>query len=214
MTDHVRIAGEAAAVRALRDDRVEEAAAMMARAFFDYPMWTWILPDETHRREALLVSARASVLWGRILGHTFVIGEPLSGLAIWAPPGMADADVDPDGSRTHWDDVVRAIGPDGMRKFEAMIEVQRPLREKHIPAGGWYLPWLGVEPAAQRTGSGTALLRDMFARLDAEGVATYLETEKAANVPYYLKHGYALAHEGELPDGGPAFWSMRREPTS
>ena len=72
---------------------------MMARAFFDYPMWQWVLPDEEHRRRALPVSARASVLWGQILGHMYCVsGDPMHGLAIWAPPGMADVDVDPDGS--------------------------------------------------------------------------------------------------------------------
>jgi ribosomal protein S18 acetylase RimI-like enzyme len=185
---------------------------MMARAFFDYPMWQWVLPDERHRREALPVSARASVLWGRILGHTYVAGDPIAGLAIWAPPGMADADVDPDGSHTRWSDVEAAVGPEGIRRFQAMIEVQRPLRDKHIPPGGWYLPWLGVDPESQRSGVGSALLNDMFARLDPQGIATFLETEKAANVPYYQRHGFAVVHEGTLPDGGPDFWSMLRIP--
>src|SRR5262245_1975177 len=105
-----------AVVRALDAGDIDEAAAMMARAFFDYPMWQWVLPDEEHRRRALPVSARASIIWGQILGHAYVVGEPALGLAIWAPPGMADVDVDPDGTKTGWNDVVAAVGPDGIRK--------------------------------------------------------------------------------------------------
>jgi ribosomal protein S18 acetylase RimI-like enzyme len=199
-------------VRPLADLEVNDAVEMMARAFFDYPMWQWVLPDEEHRRRALPVSARASLLWGQILGHVYVCGEPVRGVAIWAPPGMADADVDPDGSKTEWAAVVDAVGRQGMRRFEAMIEIQRPLRERHIPPGGWYLPWLCVEPATQRSGVGTALLRSMFDRLDTQGVPTFLETEKEANVPYYLKHGYEIVHAGILPDGGPGFWCFLRMP--
>jgi ribosomal protein S18 acetylase RimI-like enzyme len=191
---------------------VDEAASMMARAFFDYPMWQWIMPDEEHRRRALPISARASVLWGQLLGETFAVGAPMRGLAVWARPGMADEDVDPDGSRTDWDNVVAAVGPEGMRRFETMIEVQKPLREKYIPEGGWYLAWLGVEPAEQKSGIGSALLRDMLDRLDEDGAATYLETEKAANVPYYLKHGYEVVHQGVLPDDGPEYFCFLRQP--
>jgi ribosomal protein S18 acetylase RimI-like enzyme len=200
------------AIAKIDASRLDEAAALLSRAFFDYPMWQWVLPDEEHRRRALPVSARASVQSGLLLGEAYARGEPMHGMAIWAPPGMADSDVDPGGTRIDWNAVVDAVGAAGMRRFEAMIEVQRALHEKHIPPGGWYLPWLGVDPASQRTGAGTALLRDMFARLDPQGIATFLETEKEANVPYYLKHGYEIVHEGVLPDGGPGFWCFLRTP--
>ena len=194
------------------------AAPMMARAFFDYPMWQWIMPDDDHRRRALQPASRATLLWGELVGDNLVVGgeqgDPVRGVAVWARPGMADHDVDPDGSLTDWSAVEEAIGPVGMRRFEMMVEIQRPLRTKYIPADGWYLCWLGVDPDVQRTGAGTALLRDMFARLDSQGAATYLETEKAANVPYYLKHGYEIVHEGTLPDGGPEYWCFLREPKS
>jgi ribosomal protein S18 acetylase RimI-like enzyme len=199
-------------IRRLDGARIDDAAALLTRAFFDYPMWAWVLPDEEHRRRALPLSMRASVIWGTLLGESYTLGDPLRAIAIWAPPGMADAAVDPDGSRTDWDSVVAAIGPDGIRRFELMIEVQRPLREKHMDGRTWYLPWLGVDPTAQRTGAGTALLRDMHARLDSQGIATYLETEKEANVSYYLKQGYDVVHEGVLPEGGPGFWCFLRQP--
>jgi ribosomal protein S18 acetylase RimI-like enzyme len=189
-----------------------EAAALLTRAFFDYPMWAWVLPDEKHRRRALPLAMRASVAWGLILDNAFGIGEPLCGVAIWAPPGMADIDVDPDGSRTNWAAVEDAVGPDGLRRFERMVEVQKPFRDRHIAPGGWYLPWLGVDPAAQRTGAGSALLRAMWARLDPAGAATYLETENEANVAYYEKQGYELVHRGVLPDGGPPFFCFSRSP--
>jgi hypothetical protein len=38
-----------------------------------------------------------------------------------------------------------------------------------------------------------------------------LETENAANVPNYERHGFAVAESGTLPLGGPGFWTMRRE---
>ena len=188
----------------------DEATTVLTRAFFDYPMWRWVLPDDGHRRSALPVAMRASLAWGLILGHAYGIGRPLRGIAIWAPPGMADADVDPDGSRTGWERVVEAVGARGIRCFEAMVEEQRPHRDRFIPADGWYLPWLAVDPDAQRAGAGSALLRAMWEQLDPAGAATYLETENELNVPYYLKQGYRLVHRGVLPDGGPEYFCFLR----
>jgi ribosomal protein S18 acetylase RimI-like enzyme len=200
------------AVYRVTPERFDDAAGVLARAFFDYPVWQWVMPDEDHRRRALPIASRATILWGQLVGENYALGVPAQGVAIWARPGMADHDVDPDGSLTEWNAVEEAIGPAGMRRFEQMVEIQRPLREKYIPNDGWYLCWLGVDPAAQRIGVGSALLREMFARLDTTAAATYLETEKPANVPYYLKHGYEIVHQGVLPDGGPEYWCFLRQP--
>jgi ribosomal protein S18 acetylase RimI-like enzyme len=192
----------------------DEATELLASAFFDYPMWAWVMRDEKHRREALPLAMRASFIWGLILDEAYGIGTPLRGVAIWAPPAMADADVDPDGTRTGWDQVVTAVGEAGMRLYESMIEIQRPLRDQLMPAGAWYLPWLAVDPATQRTGAGTALLHAMWARLDPTGAATYLETENGVNVAYYRQHGFELMHEGVLPPGGPPYYCLLRRPSS
>lgn len=215
-TDSGGTSSSSSGVHRLEASGFDEAGLMMARAFFDYPMWQWIMPDDDHRHRALPVSARATLRWGELIGETHVLADqqdgPIRGVAVWAQPGMADHDVDPDGTLTDWTAVEEAIGPVGMRRFEMMVEVQKPVRDKHIPSDGWYLAWLGVDPAAQRGGVGSALLRDMFALLDPQGIATFLETEKAANVPYYLKHGYEVVHSGVLPDGGPEYWCFLREP--
>lgn len=202
-------------VHRLEASDFDEAASLMVRAFFDYPMWQWVLPDEVHRRRALPVAMRASLKWGSLLGESYALASqdgPLHGVMIWAPAGMSDVDLDPEDALIRWAEVEEAVGADGMGRFEAMIEAQRPSRLKYLGSDGWYLSWLGVDAGAQRTGAGSALLRDMFARLDPQGIATYLETEKAANVPYYLKHGYEVVHTGVLPDGGPEFWCFLRTP--
>lgn len=199
-------------VHKLDASHADQASDLLARAFFDYPVWTWVIPDERRRREVLPLAMRASVRWGLILDEVYGIGLPLRGVAIWAPPGMADADVDPEGTRTGWDLFAAAAGEAALLRFESMIAIQQPLRERFIPPDGWYLPWLGVDPGAQRAGAGSTLLRAMWARLDPRGSATYLETEKAANVPYYLRQGYVLLHQGDLPEGGPSYYCMQRQP--
>ena len=49
-------------------------------------------------------------------------------------------------------------------------------------------------------------------RADIEGLPCYLETGKAIDVRFYRKHGFEVLTVGDLPLGGPRFWTMLREP--
>jgi hypothetical protein len=35
---------------------------------------------------------------------------------------------------------------------------------------------------------------------------------KERNVTFYKKHGFDVVVEGDIPNGGPHYWTMRREP--
>jgi len=199
-------------VTRLTEGQIEEASGLLRRAFFDYPVWTWLASDERQRRDVMPWFMGMSLRYGMLAGEAHGAGDPLLGVAIWDPPGHLDSDFDPDGTKTGWNEMPQRMGAEFTARFDAMIETQRPVRAR-VSRGApiWYLPWLGVEPAAQRTGAGSALLRTMFARTDASGVPCMLETENAANVPYYERHGFVVAESGTLPLGGPGFWTMRRE---
>ena len=73
------------------------------------------------------------------------------------------------------------------------------------------MPRLGVEPDRQGQGIGSALIQPVLGRADAEGLPCYLETTKERNVTFYRRHGFDVVAEGDLPDLGPPFWTMRRE---
>jgi GNAT superfamily N-acetyltransferase len=186
---------------------------VLARAFVDYPVWQWLIPDRHQREGVMPWFMSMSLRYGLRAGEVYTAGAPLSGVAVWERFGDDDTGDDGEDPGLGWAEVPARLGDAGMARLNAMIETQRPARDR--VSGGAparYLPWLGVEPGLQRTGIGAALLRDMFARADAEGIPCMLETEQEANVPYYERHGFAVAEHGVLPLDGPAFWTMRREP--
>lgn len=198
-------------VQPLDETSVEDAAAVFVRAFWDYPVWTWLMPQTAQRAALLPGAAMVNVRWGRLLGETYSAGSPAAGVAIWVPPA-ASTDVDPAGDLTGWRAWDQSAGPEVTSRFEAMNEVQRPVRERACPGPHWYLAWLGVDPGAQGGGIGAALLNHMFARADEAALPVLLETEAQRNVAYYERHGFAVVHEGVVPLGGPPFWTMMRTP--
>jgi ribosomal protein S18 acetylase RimI-like enzyme len=75
----------------------------------------------------------------------------------------------------------------------------------------WYLFILGTEQAAQGRGWGSALLAEMLARVDADGMSAYLESSSERNLALYARHGFEVTDEVAIP-GGPRVWPMWREP--
>jgi ribosomal protein S18 acetylase RimI-like enzyme len=195
----------------LDHEGAEAAAQILARAFSDSPAWTWFCPDEERRRTIIVQGMRTAVRWGLLLNETHVTA-PAGGVAIWEPPTTQDANTAARAQRG-WDDFFAAAGPDVSKRMNLMNEFERPMREE--AANGrphWSLSWIGVDPPLQRTGAGSALLKHVLARLDASGTPCILDTERQRNVPFYERHGFAVTHHGVLPDGGPPYWIMLREP--
>jgi GNAT superfamily N-acetyltransferase len=207
------VADPAIKVVHLVEEQIDDASSLLARAFFDAPVWTWMLPNEAQRRELMPWYMRMSLRYGIAANETYTTAGTMRGIAMWQPPGRLDADLDDPEASAMWEALPQRMGEHGIARFNAMIETQRPVRER--VSGGkpvWNLPWLAVEPAIQRRGVGKALLAHTFARADAVGEPCLLDTLKQANVPYYERHGFAVVATGTLPLGGPGFWLMLRQP--
>ena len=79
------------------------------------------------------------------------------------------------------------------------------------PEPCWRLDAIGVDPPQQRSGLGTALLRWMLARVDSDGLPTFLDTSAPDNLAYYERFGFEVTAEATLRNGIP-LWGMTRQP--
>ncbi len=84
------------------------------------------------------------------------------------------------------------------------------LQARHPTEPHWYLATLGVHPEARRRGLGRALVLHLLDRADADGLATYLETDRASNVPFYENLGFRVREESRVLET--PVWHMQREP--
>ena len=196
-------------VRPLGRNDVRDAARVLANAFYDDPVTSWMLPDDSSRLKAL---TRAFAPLAR---HHFV---PRAGSEVGVRDGTVGAATlwDPPGQRKHglveqlittptmlW--AFRTRVPASMRVMELM--------EKHHPEEPhWYLMLLGSDPSVRGAGFGHALMRSRLDRCDAEGSPAYLENSNPKNESYYLRFGFEIIGEIKLPDGGPPLWPMWRTP--
>lgn len=82
--------------------------------------------------------------------------------------------------------------------------------EEHLPEEPcWFLEVIGVDPARQGLGLGTALIHHGLQVAREEGLPAFLETANPRNVAYNERFGLHVVEEGDAPGGGPHFWFMR-----
>jgi GNAT superfamily N-acetyltransferase len=188
-------------------------ARILARAFQDDPVMTWMLPDGRRRARAL------PRLFGAMIRHHFLAGggteaaergDAVGAAALWDPPGRW--------KQTRREEllmmpsVLLAMGARSVRG-QQLTEL---MKQHHPEEPHWYLAVIGSDPTVRGGGFGHALMRSRLDRVDAEHAPAYLESSNPDNVPYYLRFGFEVTGEIVLPavDGqaGPTMTPMWRQP--
>jgi len=191
-----------AQVREARRDEHRSICDVLGRAFFDDPVAEYLFPDPATR--ATRYARFAAVAIDAFAGSALVTTE--SGLrcgAIWQAPGR------PSGGPLRQLRVLTALALVARGGFGRVARLGEQMSRHHLREPHYYLAVLGTAPEAQRTGLASAVLKPVLDRCDRERLPAYLESSKAANIPFYAKHGFEVVDELRIP-GGPSLWSMIR----
>ncbi len=177
------------------------AIAALAAAFVDDPAVRWMYPDNAQFRREFPGFAEA--FGGRAFAAgTAHVSEGFGGAALWLPPGTAP---DEDALIGHIERTATSVDQ------SVLFAVFEEMGGYHPEAPHWYLPLIGVVPAAQGRGIGSALLGHALAAADRDRLPAYLESSNARNIPLYRRHGFALLGTIRRGDCPPIF-PMLREP--
>lgn len=190
--------------------QVAESGRVLGRAFYDDPMFQYIIPDDAARGPAMEWFMGRGALYGHKYGEVYTTGATVEGDAVWLPPGETNLPM----LRMAQAGMLIApfkLGFSPFRRFLGVMNTFEALHHRDMPERHWYLMILGVEPARQGQGIGGALIAPIVARADAEGLPCYLETAKARNVAFYTRHGFEVIVEDDIRDGF-HYWTMKRMP--
>jgi GNAT superfamily N-acetyltransferase len=193
-------------VRDLRRDEFPVAVAVLARGMRDNPLHVAAFGTNPERRGRLL-EGQFGALFELMTEQTpicAVENDTIVCVTGIAPPGTC-----------------RPSGPQRLRFLPAILRAG-PRAVGQV--GRWLAAWgkrdpdephshlgpLGVDAHVQRRGIGGRIMAEYTRRLHDAGVVGYLETNKAANVGSYERHGCVVV--GQEPVIGVPNWYMRREP--
>lgn len=195
----------------LQPSQKYQAAGLYARAFFDYPMFTFYYPDRARRARHLASHFEVLVNYGFLYGQNYTT-PGLTGAACWLPPGA---------SNTTWWRIIRAGGLSIIprigfkRTWTHNLPHEDYLDKVHqeiVPGPHYYLWAVAVDPDYQGMGVGKALMKPGLDQAHAARLPIYLETHLEQNVPYYQKMGFKLVRAETLPGFDLKFWCLLRFP--
>ncbi|MER5743936.1 GNAT family N-acetyltransferase [Streptomyces sp. NPDC002225] len=187
-------------VRATAAD-VPALAAVLASAYAEDPVWSWLMPRDRDRRLRLLFTAHLAqqVPAGRVWTD-----PERTVAAVWAEPGAWKLPA------TYLLRNARPLLRATRAQLPRTIGRLFTMEHRH-PAGPehWYVEYIGTRAEARGTGRGARVLGGLLERADADGRPVFLESSNRRNLTFYQRHGFAV-HEEMAFRSGPPMWSMWR----
>ncbi|MGD1118676.1 MAG: GNAT family N-acetyltransferase [Dehalococcoidales bacterium] len=193
----------------LAKKQIKPAAATLARAFQEYPVSVFFLPDAGERRKRQPLTFRSLVRSGIKYGEVYTTSARMEGVAVWFSPDSR--------RESFWDKLISGRflvplfeGAPEMARQRIFMEYATAVRAKYVPSRHWYLQLLGVDPVYQGQGYAGKLLKPMLARADRDGLPCFLETQMGKNVGLYEHFGFRVAEAGIIPGSNVKSWAMVR----
>ena len=192
--------------------QIRVTAEVLARAFDDSPIMTYLLPRDRSRTVGMRAFFIAGLVDAYKHGEAWVasIDGTIVGGAIWLSPGSY-----PPGASRQLRQLLHllAVAPIAPLALVRSLRYLRKVEAVHPKVEHWYLATLGVDPPHQGKGYGTRLLDAVLPRADAAGRASYLETDKERNLADHARHRFVETDKIFPAAEGPPTWTMWRDPT-
>ncbi len=187
------------------------AAATLAKAFLDYPVSVYFIPDDKKRRKQQYRVYRMIVRGAIASGEVYGTSSKMESAAIWM---LGDSRLPPQKRRYSigWRLVDLFADKETIRRQRIFMEYSNAVKARVVPGKYLYLQMLGVDSEYRGKGFSSRLLRPMLERADREGLPCFLETQLKKNVPLYEHFGFKVVEEGLVPGSNLYSWSMVREP--
>ena len=197
----------------VRSDELEspQLETVFARAFENDPFAAWLWPDAAIRRHKLRWIISFGCKYAYRYGEVYRTAGEIQGGSLWLKPGKETITL----RRLARLDLLLPLLRVGVTRPSrlAAAAIHFKARPKRMRRPYWYLLALGVDPARQRQGNGSALIQPGLREADAAGLACYLSTAKETNLAFYERHGFRVVNQSRVGGAsGPEVWTMRRDP--
>jgi len=195
--------------RSAQPDELDALATTLANAFGEDPLFRWLTgagPGES-------IEPKLRVLFGALMkqelrrdDHLVFTSDDGFGVALWVHPNqwkmsaLTTLKVLPA--------MLRSLGT----KTPRMLGAFNAIEKVHPEPEHYFLEALGTTQQMQGKGLGSALIRPMLERCDAEGMPAYLESSNPQNIPFYARHGFRSTGEIVVGKGAPTVTAMWRDP--
>ena len=177
-------------------------SAAIADAFSDDPVQAWMSGGRSGFTNGLFGMAVPAFLEQGICYAT----DDRQGLALWLPP-HAEPEF-PEGLGA----LRRFLQFGSLGSLWRYSKLERESAKRHPREPHYYLWAIGIRGQNKGKGLGSAVIRHILDRCDAEGRGAYLESSNSRNLSFYQRHGFKVVDEHNFTRSGPSMYFMWRDP--
>ncbi|MDA9141391.1 GNAT family N-acetyltransferase [Gammaproteobacteria bacterium] len=176
---------------------LERVKGVLKLGFASDALMRWVFPDASSYLNSF---DKWMEEFSRIAFENNIVysEENFYGSSLWHPPGIFF-------DSTVLEPTFAAIPEDRIETVARFFEEF----EKYHPEDAWYLPFIAVDPAQQRKGIGSFLLKEALQMIDQRGDTAYLEASNEQNKALYERHGFVEIGRVQFEDSPPAFPMIR-----
>jgi len=195
----------------LDKSQVRAAAQVLSRAFYDDPVFSYLIPDALQRRNKLHHLFETMVRYSVSYGEVYATSPNLEGIAVWLPSDRVEM-TSWQGIRSGGLSIILKLGLRSTLRQLSLYDSMCSTHKCHILSPHWYLYLLGVEPELMGKGYASNLVKVVLNRTDRESLVCYLDNTNEKNLPMYQHYGFRVVEEYKVPKSGVSLWAMLREP--
>jgi len=188
---------------------VEPAAHVIANAFVEDPLVSFMLPFKATRGKTMLKFGRIYSELNIKNKRGYGVGEPLQGVAFWKSPKEENLSIS-----------VKTLGklvpllftmyPIGYFRAKAILNELDVLHKKYADEPHFYLDNLGVLASSSGKGLSSKLIRPFLKMADSQKIITYTDTVTKSNVPLYEHFGFQCVEKSPVAGTGITVYALLR----
>jgi len=177
----------------------DKALSAMMLAFSGDPFFRWFAPDPD------LYVRHGCDLMNAFGGNAFNNGTAYAsanyeGVSFWLPPGVKT-----DEELAH--ESISQIVPAEL--LETVWSIFGEMGNYHPKEDCWYLPLIGVDPARQGQGLGSALLKHALEIIDRNSLPAFLESSNPRNISLYERYRFEVVGRIQIGSSPPVHPMIR-----
>lgn len=192
------------------EELLEKAVDTLAKSFVRYPYPGGAVSGDERQEKALSIMFSLELKRVSTFGELVCDSNGCKGVAVWCRMGDLNEGVS---ILKQFRALLSCMTVSELAKTaRRCMSIEQERAKMHLSDDTIYLYILGVTPAYQGKGIGSALVREKLAECDKEGCTVYLETNSEHNVGYYASFGFSLVKKIVEEHGAFTTWYMIRKP--
>ena len=180
----------------LKQKDIRKSSEIAAKAFYHYPMFTYILGRKLSD-ETLKVVGRFIIKYAVLFGEAYATSPEIEGIILFSD------------SRDYNFSLFRSLrcgalslaklGAEAGKRFNDFNTFCHKVHEESIKEPHQYIILLGVDPQKQGQGFGSKMLLPVLKIAEEKKQSCYLETHDEKNVEIYKRFGFEVVSQDVIP---------------